>query len=643
MKKTSILAIILFAISIQLKSQNANDSIKKLDLQEVVITGTYLPKILKEAPQIMTVISRKEIELQNPSCLSDLLMHINGVNIETGTGSGLPNRGIISMNGFPANYTLVLIDGVQVLTDHIQTGQNIDLIPIQNIERIEIIKGASSAQYGSNAMSGVVNIITKKSGDQNEAGLYGSFGSYNSYQAGIETRNRISDKIGTSLFFNWEKSDGAPISAPANRIGKLNYDQANIMGAVEIGYCPKISSCLDFNLTTNKMQGTDGFKRSWQVTSGFNTNFNLPKNVSMNINLPFSQWNSEQNLENNVLTKPQIFVSWTYKDRNILTGGIDYSYNTFTRTAVEEHSQSNIGAFVQDDFKIIKDFTISGALRADKTNELAIVLSPRLSFVYYPIKYIGLRGSAGKAFHAPSTQELYEVGYGHGGTALRFGNPDLKPEYSTTYNLLVEVYPVEQIQFLLNGFYSNIDNMIVPVYEGPWIVNPTKDMWVRQNIYKAVIYGAEFNGRFNLIKNSLQIDAGYTYNYNQNEDTKSTLPYFPGSSINGKVNYNNNIGKNLKFNIFATINAIYNRSAWSWKPAPNTPYNDLNGLVTTLKDYQLLNAGFSVTVFKNYEFFFNANNILGQEIENLDDAYTVFCGLTSFNGGFKIKFIKQNN
>jgi len=647
MKRILIIIIIFFILMIKtVLSQKNNDStntdtIGLHELKEVIITGTYVPKIINETPGIVTVISRKDIEQLNPHSLNDMLMLVTGLNIETGTGSGLPDRAIISMNGFPANYTLILIDGVQLLTDHIQTGQNIDLIPVENIERIEVIKEASSAQYGNNAMSGIVNIITRKCCKSNEVNLYGSAGSFNSYQAGLGLQNKINEKIGTSLFFNWEKSDGAPIKYPKHRIGFLNYNMANLMGSIAIHFSSKINSSLDINLASNKMNWAGSYKHSWLITAILDNKFDLSDKVSLTIKIPFSQWNSEQNLENIFLTRPQVFVTWTEKDRNFLTGGFDYSNNSFKRTAVEIHTQSNIGAFVQDDFKIIKNFTISGAVRADKTDNLNIVISPKFSFVYYPVSYLGFRGSIGRAFHAPSVQEKYEVGYGHGGAALRFGNPDLKPEHSTTYNLLAEIYPIENIQFVINGFYSNIENMVVPIYAGAWSQDTSKDMWVRQNIYKAIIYGLEITSRFNFFKNKLLIEAGYVYNYNRNHDTKNILPYYPGSSINGRINFNSNIGHNIIFSVFATINAINNRSAWSWQPAPNSNYNDLNGLVTVLKNYQLLNAGVSITIFKNYEFFFNAKNILKQEIENLDDAFTVFYGTTSFDGGFKIRLQKS--
>lgn len=96
----------------------------------------------------------------------ELLSHFTGINVESGTGSG-----------FPASYNLILVDGICLLSDHIRAGQNIELIPVENIGRIELLKGIDSAQYGSDAMGGgVINIITKKCAQQTAADIFSSYG-----------------------------------------------------------------------------------------------------------------------------------------------------------------------------------------------------------------------------------------------------------------------------------------------------------------------------------------------------------------------------------------------------------------------------------------------------------------------------------
>jgi outer membrane receptor for ferrienterochelin and colicins len=134
------------------------------------------------------MIGSDEIRALNANSKTEILNGINGLSIESGTGNCMPKRGIVSMNGFPANYSQVMIDGVRLLTDHIHSGQNIEVLPPGNIERIEIIKGAASAQYGSDAMGGILNIITKKCNDQPELTLSSMLGSYGTFTAGWSCR-----------------------------------------------------------------------------------------------------------------------------------------------------------------------------------------------------------------------------------------------------------------------------------------------------------------------------------------------------------------------------------------------------------------------------------------------------------------------
>lgn len=133
------------------------------------------------------------------------------------------------------------------------------------------------------------------------------------------------------------------------------------------------------------------------------------------------------------------------------------------------------------------------------------VFSPKLAVLYNPVGFFKIRGSFGKGFSAPSLQELYEKGAGHGGRAYRFGNENLKPEYSYSSTLNTELHIHDALEVSLYGYYSKIDNMITPVYDGPWEEDPTKHKWVRTNIYEAKIFGYEAStlwqfadwGRFN--------------------------------------------------------------------------------------------------------------------------------------------------
>ena len=189
-----------------------------------------------------------------------------------------------------------------------------------------------------------------------------------------------------------------------------------------------------------------------------------------------------------------------------------------------------------------------------------------------------------------------------------------------------------------NGYFSMIDNMIVPVYKRAWEEDTTKDVWMRENVNKANVYGFEASVKYSFLKN-YSVEIGYNYSKNKNLETAMQLPYSPGSSLYSKVLFNQAIvGKYLSISGFIGFKATFNRSAWNWKPPTTQPQDYKDGLITNLKDYQKLDAGLTITIFNHYALFFNAYNILSQEVETLDDAYTVFAGEPTVKGGIKISF-----
>jgi outer membrane receptor for ferrienterochelin and colicin len=178
--------------------------------------------------------------------------------------------------------------------------------------------------------------------------------------------------------------------------------------------------------------------------------------------------------------------------------------------------------------------------------------------------------------------------------------------------------------------------MITPIYSGIWLENPdtTKiiDKWVRTNIHEAKIYGFETTLNYN-INEKIIFEIGYSYTENENITTSKPLPYYPGESYYSKIIVNSNITQKIKTSLFLSLRATHNRSAWNWKPEAGASFDNSDGLVTELTDYQLLNAGLNVVFNKNIKLFLNVNNILGQNIQNLDDAYMEIVGEPTFKVG----------
>jgi outer membrane receptor for ferrienterochelin and colicins len=591
--------------------------------------------LLERTPEVVRVINAEEIQKMNASTTGEILKYITGISIETGTGSGLPKRSTVSMNGFPANYNLIFIDGVHLLSDHIHTGQNIDLIPPENIERIEIIKGAASAQYGSDAMGGIINIITKKTDDNPNLTISSDIGSYSSYSIGMALGTPVNTNIRSSTYVNWNQSDGYPILKPEHRIGKMGYTHFTVMNSIDFIISNKSYITTFLYYIQNSMEWLDENKHSRLIIPSIFYQYEITDHLLMNSRINYTKWSAEQSDEKNELLRPEIFISWDKIKNHRFSIGSDFRYIKFKRSNVIEKDQESTGLFLQDEFRLNK-WSFFMAVRYDKVQDISGVISPKLGVLYEPAHFIRLRGSAGRGFHAPTVQELYELGAGHGGRAYRFGNNDLEPEYSFSSTIGAELFINESFQLLLYGYYNTIDNMITPVYEGPWEENPEIDKWVRQNIHQAMIMGYEISSRWNILKN-IEMECGYTDTYNENKTTGGQLPYYPGQSFYSKIIYNYGISDKLTGNMYLSLRTTRNRSAWNWKPAPDTEPDDPTGLTTPLRDYEMLNASVKFNL-SNKSLYLNVSNILGQNIEHLDDIHTIIDGEPVFRGGFILHF-----
>jgi len=607
-------------------------------MEDVVVTATRREMLLSGAPDVLQVITRKEIEELNPSSTGQLLEHITGVSIETGTGSGFPDRSIVGLNGLPANYTLVLLDGVRLLSEHIHTGQNLEHIPPQSIERIEVIRGAAVAQYGTDAIGGVVNIITRKCGDDSASGVEFSGGSYDTYEGGVTWFQPVSDHLRLSLFVHREQSHGVDIIAPAHRAGKMGYERTSVLARADLSLDESTTFFGWIDWVDSTMDWADSESDSYLYTSAIGMSRQLTETLRLFSQVSYAKWDAETSTETNKRLQPEAYLTWTASERHVVTGGVDMKHHEFSRSAVEDTpDQDAYGAFVQDEWQLTDALTVMAALRYDDVEEIDGECAPKLSMVYSPAMPVRLRASVARGFHAPTPQELYEVGYGHGGAALRFGNPDLQPEYSTTYALGVELMPGEPFELMLYGHYSEIDDMIVPVYEGPWAADLTKDVWRRTNIENAEVYGTEIKARYTLPR-GLRLEAGYSYTENEDADTGRQLPYDPGSSAFAKAVVEGKLNTMWSWSGFLAVKAVFGRSAWNWKPAAGAPVGDPSGMTTELDDYEKLDAGVTLRYKDTYDLFVNVENILGQNIENLDDALMVVDGRPTFEIGLKARW-----
>ena len=424
---------------------------------EVVVTATRTATPLSEVTAPVTVITRDEIENALAADAGDLLATQAGVEVVRSGGPGQQTS--IFMRGTNSNHTVVLIDGVRINPGTLGGAPIQDIQP-EAIERIEIVKGARSTLYGTDAIGGVVNIITRAGADEG-AGFMASAGRYGARGLAADSGTDLGPlKAGGSVA--WSETDGFPTLAG---------------GAVARGYR---------NLTGNlslRYQATDQLAlegQAWRASgntqyTGYDANFTLvPLDqdyrdasyaaaanwragaASLRVGLSHAEDVSQQNqsadfdaTQRNTL---DVLGGWQLGDRQQLSAGL---------TQGREHTRSlSFGTpydvdtlvtqvFAQDQLH----FGANDALLAlghthhetagDKTTW-------NLEFGHGFAGGLRLTAAAGTAFHAPDSTDRY--GYG--------GNPALKPEYSTQYELGLRQQLAQGQSVSLNLFQDRIRNLI---------------------------------------------------------------------------------------------------------------------------------------------------------------------------------------
>ena len=179
-----------------------------IKLEEIVVTATKTEKKVEDAPGSVTIISKEEIERRNIKTVDEALSELKSVFTKRNKGL-MDSTSSVRLRGFKGDqYTLILLDG-QPLNDAYTGGLEWGMLPVDNIERIEVIRGAASALFGGNAMGGVINIITKTP-EKLEASATGGYGTDNTRHYRVSVGDRFSDKLSLRIGYEGESTDGYP-------------------------------------------------------------------------------------------------------------------------------------------------------------------------------------------------------------------------------------------------------------------------------------------------------------------------------------------------------------------------------------------------------------------------------------------------
>ena len=566
MKKRLTVAVLSLCVFMAVMAQR-EDVLRTDSLQEVVVTGTGTRHLLGNAPVQTEVITSKMLRGYAGKSIEDILGGLSASFSfnEDDMGSQM------QMNGLGNSYILILVDGKRIHGD--VGGQNeLSLIDPQNIEKIEIVKGASSALYGSDAIAGVVNIITKK--HENESILLenttrmGSYGDIRQHN-GVALGN---GKIYSYTNFQLQHSDGWQNTGEEHTEGSEPpiYDSRNKTVNRHTNW--QVSERLTYKPTANLEVYADGsvyWKRIYRP-SGKYAHYDVKTydlayrnaSVSAGGKLMLSKsdylsldvdWNRHayyynftattlvEDYEKSAGTMYYPYFPYLSGQRelqsdqqrtmahlkgvfelpyeNRLSAGAEYRYdwlNAPTRVVGGKASDWTAAVYVQDEFNLIPNVNITTGLRLNWNEQFGARLTPKVSAMWKAGQNWRLRGTWSQGFKTPTTKELFYCYVRQmSGTYLYLGNTKLKPQASNYYGVSAE-YTWRQLNVTVSTYYNKVDDMIalvtIPNYQAPeeYIVkyDPVKTRQY-QNIEDAKTYGVDVNVRYSFKEFSTGI--GYSY------------------------------------------------------------------------------------------------------------------------------------
>lgn len=514
-------------------------------LNDVVVSSNKNETSRKEAPVMVGVISPKVFNNTNSVCLAEGLNFQPGLRLE----SNCQNCGFqqVRINGLEGAYSQILIDG-RAVSSALSQVYGLEQIPVNMIEKVEIIRGGGSAIFGSNAVAGTINILTKEP-KINSASIgtnltligMRSLDANTVLNASLITRN---NRAGITIFASArQRSPYDNDKDGFTEIGKLNTKNIGFRGFIKLGLQSKLS--IEYHTLNEFRRGGNKLSlpaHESDITEQTEHNIHCAGVKYDFFTKDSKHWlqiySSLQSIHRNSYygtgqdpnaygnTKDLAIVSGAqyvfYMNKFLfmpatLTSGIEYNFNSLYDEALGYHriidqKVSIYSAFIQNEWKNEKLSLLIGG-RIDKHNIIrSPIFSPRANIRYAPLSWLTIRAGYAKGFRAPQAfdEDLHITAVGGEVSIIRI-SPDLKPEHSHSVNLSVDFskqWSNTAVDVLIEGFYTTLNNVFVLNSEGH--DEDGNLLLVRQNGAGARVAGMNLEIKYIPIRN-LEFQAGFTY------------------------------------------------------------------------------------------------------------------------------------
>lgn len=556
MKNTIKLSVTAAAVLIAAPSFAQEDHVRTLD--EVVVTATRTPHALKDVPVETAVVNRQDIRNSNAENVMDVLKTVPGIDSSVHDDVFGIYTWRASMRGLNFNdgYALMLIDGQRVMGcgqsgGMGEYGVGLNQIPLEMVERIEVVKGPSSALYGSDAMAGVVNIITKDTPDKPMGRAGVSYGWYSikdkqnsdgsstapsddsraASQAYFSFGDKPLDKMGYLFSYNYE-------SAEDTGQDPLDSFRHSLMAKTKVEASDQLDLTLKGEISSYEKDNNRD-EDSWRIAPGME--WKLDDAQTLAVRGYAYNWDFEHGNPGNInghkygtidFNQAEVQHTWRLNEQNtvVLGGelqrqGIDYiidNPNGTTIRVVEDVDTASL--YGQDELLLFDNLTLVGGLRYDDHSVFGSEINPKVSAMFNLSDTTALRASAGRSFKSPTIRQLYyDVPYQHGDFYIQ-SNRDLQPEIGMGYSAGIEHWLFDgEMMTSLSLFRNDIDDMVIQADTNE--LYDDLPLRIYQNVSEAVTQGVELAAHWEHRNYSLA--AAYTYTASENKDTGLDLTYVP--------------------------------------------------------------------------------------------------------------------
>ncbi|MDY0269844.1 TonB-dependent receptor plug domain-containing protein [Trichloromonas sp.] len=533
------------------------DDREVFDAEEMVVTATMTEKIMKDAPGAIEVISTREIEEMNAQTVAEALDEAASLVVTTETGRQMRP----SIRGTGDKHTLVLIDGRR-LAAGFKDLLGLEQVPVDLIHHIEVVRGPASALYGSDAIGGVINIITRQPTRNLALGATAQYGQ-NSYHEGEETIGRgyvgkSSERFGTFLAGGYQKRNGFDrdnVTPQDSDTFKLESAGGRFTFSLGEGHA-LLAGFETTELETEGLRDLENMDRERMVDDERWNGF-LQYDGQLDRFSTMLRWNhSEQKNDIDIdpatsmipgtigdesnserwLDQVESRISGLFFDRHLVTVGSEYRVEGRKDDASLDDDVQNLSVYAQDEYQIIDPLYLVLGCRWDHHSDFASEWTPRASAAYHLMDNLRLKASYGRGFRAPGFMELYVPTYMRRGREIYEPNRNLDPEISDSYEAGIEG-EYGPFQGRLMWFRNEFDDLIDAVYyASTGMKQNRKDYYRYQNISEATMEGVEFEGRLKL-PYGFAMAGNMTYLDTEDKDTGKDLEGRPDYKGSLKLSY----------------------------------------------------------------------------------------------------------